>query len=338
MVTTRATLLTNGLITVVLTLLLYTSGFFVVFTPLPLAYLFVKRGKGIASLAAGVTFLVLFLLYQLPFKLTMLPMTAFEPDLDHKQVTVLGSIYLFYFLWIGFNLGEASRQRWGVEKTFAYLMGTAILVPGLVMFFAFRGAGWSFIEEMRISLTAAVDRMVALQKEAGMNGEEILFLQKYKESIVRDAMSLIPSLWIGFLIVALAVNISFLRRLCVQERLLGLVFPAWVDFPLWRLKEGMIWVPIAVGALYFGNIYLIQRDIVEISCLNVLIVFGVVYFFQGLAVVSFYLRTRLGPNSLLRMVAYFLIFLFIQFFGILVLALGVFDFWFDFRRLKTQKQ
>ncbi|QQR79457.1 MAG: DUF2232 domain-containing protein [Deltaproteobacteria bacterium] len=333
-----AALLMNGLITVVLTLLLYTSGFFVIFTPLPLAYLFVKRGKVVAGVVAVLTFLALVLLYQVPFKLTMMPMTAFEPALEAKQVTVLGSIYLFYFLWIGFNLGVTSRQKWDVEKTFLYLVAAAILVPGLVMILAFQNAGWSFLEEMRLSFSTVVDRMVSVQKDAGMSGEEVYFLQKYKDDIVKDAINLMPSLWVGFLIVALSVNISFLRRLCLQERLLGLIFPAWVEFPFWRLKEGLVWAPIAVAALYFGNIYLFQKDIIEVVCLNALIVFAVIYFLQGLAITSFFLRVKLGPNSMLRLALYFLIFLFIQFFGVIILALGIFDFWFDFRKLKKQKQ
>lgn len=337
-----AALLMNGLVAAVVTLLLFTSGFFLLFTPLPIAYLFVRKGRWVAAVAGMTAFLLLALLYQLPIKLPlvetmlpMLPMMAFEPTLGHQQVMSLGLVYLFYFLWIGFNLGVVSRKRWSVEKSFGYLIFSSIIVPGAVLLLAFQG--FSFLSDIRMSFYEAIDRMIAMQKEAGANGEELLFLQKYKEDIVRDALSLIPSLWICFLTMALALNASFLKRLCLQERLMGILFPAWVEFPVWRLMEGLIWAPIAAAAVYLGNTYSLNNEWVEVVALNVLIVFALVYFIQGLAIVSFLLRTRLGSNGMLRLTAYLLIFLFLQFFGILILALGIFDFWFDFRKLKKQK-
>ena len=332
-----AALLMNGLVTGVLTLLLFTSGFFLLFTPLPLAYVFVRKGSTVAVLAGAVAFLLLVLLYQLPIRLSLLPLTAFEPALDHRQVVSLGSIYFFYFLWIGFNLGAVSLKKWSIERSFAYLVFSSLIVPGAILFLAFHGEGWSFWEEMRVSFNTAIDRMVSMQKEAGMNGEEMFFLQKYKEDIVRDAMQLIPSLWVSFLLLALSLNASFLKRLCIQERLMGVLFPAWVEFHLWSLKEGIVWIPIAAAALYFGNVYLFQKEFFDILSLNTLIVFGLIYFLQGLSIVSFFLKTRLAHNSMLKLSAYLLIFLFLQFFGVLILILGIFDFWFDFRKLKKQK-
>lgn len=337
-----AALLMNGLVASVLTLLLFTSGFFLLFTPLPVAYLFVRKGRWIAAIAGMAAFLILALLYQLPSKGPMssalsmvLPMMAFEPTWGHQQVMSLGLIYLFYFLWMGFNLGLVSRQRWSVEKSFGYLIISSIVVPGAVLALAFQGG--SFLNEIRLSFYEAIERMVTVQKEAGINGEEMFFLQKYKDDIVRDAISLMPSLWVCFLMVTLALNASFLKRLCLQERLMGFLFPAWVEFPVWRLMEGLVWVPIAAAALYFTNSYLVHQEWVEVIALNVLIVFALIYFIQGLGIVSFLLRTRLGPNSLLRLTAYLLIFLFLEFFGVVILGLGIFDFWFDFRKLKKQK-
>jgi hypothetical protein len=66
--------------------------------------------------------------------------------------------------------------------------------------------------------------------------------------------------------------------------------------------------------------------------INVLIVVAAVYCFQGLAVASFFFRTKLSP--LMRMVGYVVFFLFFQVGMALVILLGLADFWFDFRKLK----
>ena len=91
-----AALLMNGLVAAVVTLLLFTSGFFLLFTPLPIAYLFVRKGRWVAAVAGMTAFLLLALLYQLPIKLPlvetmlpMLPMMAFEPTLGQDRKSVV---------------------------------------------------------------------------------------------------------------------------------------------------------------------------------------------------------------------------------------------------------
>jgi len=69
--------------------------------------------------------------------------------------------------------------------------------------------------------------------------------------------------------------------------------------------------------------------------INCLIVLMLVYFFQGIAVVSFFFQKKRSPTAL-RMFCYSLIAVQLYFL-ILVIGLGFFDNWINFRKLGTQE-
>src|SRR5262249_57019946 len=73
---------------------------------------------------------------------------------------------------------------------------------------------------------------------------------------------------------------------------------------------------------------------VRTVALNVLLATSVVYFFHGLSIVAYYFHHK-GVPRLLRGFIYLAIF-FEQILTIAVVALGLFDLWGDFRRLKKK--
>ena len=79
-----------------------------------------------------------------------------------------------------------------------------------------------------------------------------------------------------------------------------------------------------------GFLLLVPVTLVRLVSMNLLVVFGLLYFCQGAAVVaSWFQRFRLP--RLLRLIGYPLMFLHPLFF--LVITLGLMDVWLDFRRL-----
>lgn len=102
------------------------------------------------------------------------------------------------------------------------------------------------------------------------------------------------------------------------------------DPPLyhWALPEWLIF-----GALGAGFMLLIPLAGLRYLGLNLLLILGFLYFSQGAAVMASWL-IRLGLPRVLRFVGYALMFLNPLFF--LIIALGVLDLWFDFRRLHQQ--
>ncbi|KJS01111.1 MAG: hypothetical protein VR65_10490 [Desulfobulbaceae bacterium BRH_c16a] len=102
---------------------------------------------------------------------------------------------------------------------------------------------------------------------------------------------------------------------------------AWAGYRYWQLPERLIWVVIVIGILA-----LIPTHPVRAVGINSLILLSIVYCFQGLAILVFFMDKWNVP-LLLRSFLYVMIVF--QSLGTLILLLfGIADSWFDFRKLK----
>lgn len=99
----------------------------------------------------------------------------------------------------------------------------------------------------------------------------------------------------------------------------------WPDFHEWQLPESLIW-----GGIAGGTAFILLPEPLSLVGLNILIVFGGLYFIQGLAVL-FSLLTRWSVPRPLRLLIYGLVI--IQSIGFLLVSmLGVADVWANFRK------
>jgi uncharacterized protein YybS (DUF2232 family) len=92
----------------------------------------------------------------------------------------------------------------------------------------------------------------------------------------------------------------------------------------WRVPEYFIWLLIGSG---FLSLIPIPIGLIRAIGLNLLIILLFLYFLHGLAIIQFYFIKKEIPLSL-RVMGYIFILLFIP---IIVIGLGVFDLWVDFR-------
>ncbi|MCD6525854.1 MAG: DUF2232 domain-containing protein [Desulfuromonas sp.] len=97
-----------------------------------------------------------------------------------------------------------------------------------------------------------------------------------------------------------------------------------------KVPEGLVWLLIVAGFSLLLNHQLAQQ-----VALNVLTVLLPLYFLQGVAIITFFFKKK-AFSTLSRVFGYLLI-LVINPLPLLVMAIGVFDMWFDFRkpRVKT---
>jgi uncharacterized protein YybS (DUF2232 family) len=102
--------------------------------------------------------------------------------------------------------------------------------------------------------------------------------------------------------------------------------PEFGSLNQWRSPEPLVWVAIGCGAML-----LLPVAALKIIGINGLIVLMAVYFFQGIAIVSFFFEKKRFPAAL-RFILYSLIGL-QQFLLLLIIGLGFFDMWVDFRKL-----
>lgn len=103
----------------------------------------------------------------------------------------------------------------------------------------------------------------------------------------------------------------------------------WVNCRYWKLPEKVIWVVIGAGIFS-----LLPIEFLRPVAINSLILFSIVYCFQGMSIAIFFMHKWNVP-LLLRL--FFYIMLVFQSFGTLILLIcGIADIWFDFRKLKQE--
>lgn len=105
----------------------------------------------------------------------------------------------------------------------------------------------------------------------------------------------------------------------------GIAFPDFGDLAAWKASERLVWVVIIAGGML-----LIPLEGITVIGMNLLIVSGLIYLFQGLAIAAFYFRKRQIPK-MFRLLFYALI-LVQQYMLIVLIAFGLFDMWVDFRK------
>jgi len=146
-----------------------------------------------------------------------------------------------------------------------------------------------------------------------------------KQQAIGDAIfSVLPALVLVFFIMVSFLNLVVVNRLFEMR---GFPRPVVEDLTRWRSPERLVWLLIAAGfaTLVFGGLF-------SALALNTLILLGLVYFFQGLAIVAHFLRAWRVPGFAAGL-CYFLVLTQLPL-TVLVAVAGLFDLWGNFRRLQ----
>ncbi len=233
------------------------------------------------------------------------------------------ALFLLAMLGLGFCMGECMERRFSVEKTIGYACA-AVLAGALFLLAVYAGGPGAGVREMLTDYIGENLRAtIALYENTGVPEETIRMLQGSIASITRALIGILPALAAVGLLFAGWVNLLAARRLLARWE------PAYADFGalnLWKSPDFLVWAVIGAIALM-----LLPGHTTRLLALNGLMVLAIIYFFQGIAVTSFYLEKK-GVPLLLRAMIYALIAL-QQIFVLLVVAIGFFDVWANFRRL-----
>jgi uncharacterized protein YybS (DUF2232 family) len=154
-------------------------------------------------------------------------------------------------------------------------------------------------------------------------------LRTYMQEALTLVLQLLPSLIIISTAAGALANYSAVRLIWrrMGERAL---FPGMM-LTQWKAPEACVWALIAAG---LGC--LLPPPGLRVVGLNVLLLVGLVYLIQGLGIMIFYLNKTSVP-PMFRSIAY--LFLAIQPLLLLGVAVfGLFDLWFDFRRIGNKRE
>ncbi|MDX9787022.1 MAG: YybS family protein [Desulfobacterales bacterium] len=234
---------------------------------------------------------------------------------------------LFFFLGqlvMGFSLGECLERRLPIEKTIGVAAGVVFLAAICTLFLYTNAAGL----DIGVFLSDYIKANLAVYQEAyktlDMPSEQMQALSVAFEHAPYVIVRILPGICMAAALFGAWINLLLARPL------LKVGCPDIERFERlnqWKAPEHFVW-----GIIGFGVLLLIPEVGIKLTGFNGLIVLLPVYFFQGIAIVSFYFNKKRLPAAM-KWFLYSMIAL--QIYAlILVIGLGIFDIWLDFRKLK----
>jgi len=233
-------------------------------------------------------------------------------------------VFLFELGLVGLILPEAFEMNLSVEKTVGITTG-AVLTTGAVMLALYSllstTSPWAVVSDF---LEKSAKLALAMYREMDASEENIGILAESLEGIVYVILRTIPAIVIVITLFVVWSNL-LLARFVLRSKQLSC--PDFGRLNQWKAPEPLVWVAIASGGLLiFGH------PGIKMLGINGLIVIMMIYFFQGIAIVSFYFEKKQFPK-VLRGLLYGLIAM-QQLLLLVVIAVGFFDMWIDFRRTR----
>lgn len=245
------------------------------------------------------------------------------------MVAVLGGISidtLFFveLLLLGFVLSELIELDLSIEKTILYACGSVILVGivGLLFYSNMSDKGIYALVAEYVSINLKLT--LELYENMGVSQESIHMISNSLENIEYVLIRLIPAFIVAAFFFVSWTNLLLAKSIFKSRELF---YPSFGSLKLWKAPEFLVW-----GIIGCGLLLLLPDKTFKIFGLNGLLILITIYFFQGIAIVSFYFEKKRFPRGL-KFFLYSLIAL-QQAILLVIIGLGFFDMWLNFRKLE----
>ena len=233
-------------------------------------------------------------------------------------------LFLSEFLLLGFAMGEYLEKDISLERTVIYTCSTVVLggVSVLLLYSSVNGI------EIVLLISEYVEKnlkiAVQLYKEVGIPEDTIIFISDSLEKIKYVLVRTIPGIYISFILFVSWITLLLAKPMLNAK---GLFYPDFGELNLWKPPENLVWGVIGCGIM----LLILPNKGIKIFALNCMLILMTVYFFSGIAIVSFYFEKKQVP----RMFRFFLYTLIAiqQMLLLMVIGLGFFDIWLNFRRV-----
>ena len=275
------------------------------FIPLPVLYYRLKLGRNAGAIVPIISSLMMVVL------------------LGDVSLDVLFFAGLFL---IGFILGEVIELNLSIEKTMIYACGSVLLsgLAGLLIFSILSGEGIYAIVSKYVAKN--LELTMVLYQNMGMSDENIQMISESLDKIQDALVKIIPALVSVSTLFVAWTSILLAKPILLRR---SLFYPNFGNLNMWQAPEYLVWGVIGCALTLF-----LPNASIKIIGLNGLLILMSVYFFQGIAIVSFYFNKKKLPRAI-RVFLYALIAI-QQLVLLAVIGLGFFDLWFNFRKLAKQ--
>ena len=275
------------------------------FIPLPILFYRLKLGRTNGLIIAVVTSLVM--------------------------VVLIGglSIDILFFcglLLTGYVLGELFELNLSIEQTVLIASGSVLLSGFISLIISSILTGDGIYAIVSDYVGENLELSLMMYKSMGMSEENIQVISQSLDKIQQVLVTIIPALVSASTLFVAWISILLARPVLISR---SLHYPDFGPLNQWKAPEYLVWVVIGCGLSLF-----LPHTAIKVIAVNGLLILMTIYFFQGIAIVSFYFDKK-GLPRFVRVFLYTLIAL-QQLVLLAVIGLGFFDLWVNFRRLGKQ--
>ena len=239
----------------------------------------------------------------------------------------LDILYFLELLLIGYVLYEAYEQRISVEKTIGYTCFTVLLAGSIVLLFFSATSDNGIISLISGYVRKNLEATLTLYQEMGMPADNVELVRESIEQIQYVFIRILPALAVISTMMVAWSSLLLSRPLLKR---MNLFFPDFAPLNLWKAPEPLVW-----GVIGCGMMLMIPSNEVKLAGINALLILMTIYFFQGIAIISFFFDKKRIPR-ILRIFLYALVAL-QQILLLLIIGIGFFDTWLNFRKLPVDK-
>jgi uncharacterized protein YybS (DUF2232 family) len=228
---------------------------------------------------------------------------------------------------LGFVMSEMLEKPLSVEMTIAatcsIVLGIGLL--GILLFSLANNTGLLALVSAYVATN--LELSLKLYQGIGIPQETIDTIANSLDRIQYVLVRIMPSLAATSTLFVAWTNLIVARPMMLRR---GLAFPDFGRLNHWRAPDPLIW-----GVIVCGLVMLTPATGIRLLGINGLLVLLTIYFIQGIAIVSFYFEKKGLPRSV-RVVLYTMI-AFQQLFLLVIICIGLFDMWINFRKIDTNK-
>lgn len=276
------------------------SMFAIVFVPLPILFYRSKLGRRIGAIIPIGSILIMAVLYG---------------GIGYDILVFLE------LMLIGYVLADCFERKFSIEKSVACTC-LAVMISGVAgLMFHGNLTGIRIGEMVAAHMDQSLTIFIQLYEEMGAPEESLRILTDKRAEFHYMMVRILPGFTMVFVLVVTWITLLIGRPLLKARKL---PCPDYGPLNTWRVPEYLVW-----GAIGSVLAVMVGDNTLTIFGMNALIVLIMIYFLGGIAIVSFYFEKFRVPF----IVRLFLYIFLMQGAVFIVVGLGFFDMWLNFRKL-----
>jgi len=200
----------------------------------------------------------------------------------------------------------------------------AVLFSGVLLYSA--SSGVNLQQMISAEVSSSMNQAVAIYEKSGVKGEELDLVKQTMKTVSDLLFRLYPALITVIFAIMAGCNLALLKKTAALFRL-NLNIGEFITF---RNPDLLVWVLISTGFSL-----LLPTSLVTTPALNILLLVVLMYFVQGMAIVTV-LISRQSISGILR-IGFYIMLVIQPYLAVLIAGVGLCDLWMDFRTPKKQE-